>query len=84
MIEWIDPKNKLPEQLKRVLIKVMHQDEILIGYLNGNIWVEQCECFEVLRGDAEVSFDIATQPSKDFYAVINWAYLPELPPQIKD
>ena len=70
---WIDIKERLPEELKNVLVTINYDDELHLAYLKDGKWKIWIDDELVLNGDAWID---NTLDQKGF-GVIAWMELPK-------
>ena len=70
---WIDINERLPEELKKVLVTINYDDELHLAYLKDGKWKIWIDDELVLNGDAWID---NTLDQKGF-GVIAWMELPK-------
>jgi len=70
---WIDINERLPEELKNVLVTINYDDELHLAYLKDGKWKIWIDDELVLNGDAWID---NTLDQKGF-GVIAWMELPK-------
>lgn len=70
---WIDINERLPEELKNVLVTINYDDELHLAYLKDGEWKIWIDDELVLNGDAWID---NTLDQKGF-GVIAWMELPK-------
>jgi len=70
---WIDIKERLPKELKNVLVTINYDDELHLAYLKDGKWKIWIDDELVLNGDAWID---NTLDQKGF-GVIAWMELPK-------
>jgi hypothetical protein len=70
---WIDINERLPEELKNVLVTINYDDELHLAYLKDDKWKIWIDDELVLNGDAWID---NTLDQKGF-GVIAWMELPK-------
>lgn len=70
---WIDINERLPEELKNVLVTINYDDELHLAYLKDGKWKIWIDHELVLNGDAWID---NTLDQKGF-GVIAWMELPK-------
>jgi hypothetical protein len=70
---WIDINERLPEELKNVLVTINYDDELHLAYLKDGKWKIWIDDELVLNGDAWIE---NTLDQKGF-GVIAWIELPK-------
>jgi len=70
---WIDINERLPEELKNVLVTINYDDELHLAYLKDGKWKIWIDDELVLNGDAWID---NTLDQKGF-GVIAWIELPK-------
>jgi hypothetical protein len=70
---WIDINERLPEELKNVLVTINYDDELHLAYLNDGKWKIWIDDELVLNGNAWID---NTLDQKGF-GVIAWMELPK-------
>jgi len=70
---WIDINERLPEELKNVLVTINYDDELHLAYLKDGKWKIWIDDELVLNGDAWID---NTLDQKGF-GVIAWVELPK-------
>lgn len=80
MSEWISIGDKLPEQLREVLVYCKWDNSPLIAFHDGNTWFEKCDNIVILSGDAHLTTEIHSVLIGDVgYQITHWMTLPNIP-----
>jgi len=71
--DWIDINERLPEELKNVLVTINYDDELHLAYLKDGKWKIWIDDELVLNGDAWIDNTL----NQKGFGVIAWMELPK-------
>jgi len=70
---WIDINERLPEELKNVLVTLNYDDELHLAYIKDGEWKIWIDYALELKGDARIDNTL----DQKVYGVIAWMELPK-------
>ena len=80
-MEWISVEDRLPKEYQEVLLKQIYNDDLMIGFVSGNGWVESCQNIDI-SGNAYVE-TVITTGKKSYDKITHWQPLPKPPKESK-